>query len=189
MPPPKKAAKKSAQKGPQKGAKKAAKKTPGQRRGQDLRRAYEHLGRVVSLLPLLSESETVQRMSALAKALLGQGEAKDAADVLRAAEHLCFGTLAVEAPAESIPDELASIAKAEYISLLERADHHAAAGHMAPPVEKFFLLLRRSAVRASKGEKYRAASELARGAEALSHVTAEFTGRLRAGTMERLELT
>ena len=173
---------------PKKTAKKAVKKSPGQRHGQDLRRAYEHFGRVGTLLPLLSETDAVVRMSTLARAFLGSGQAKDAAEVLRAAEHLCFGTLASEAKPETITEQLSSLAQAEYASLLERADHHAAAGHMAPPVEKMFLLMRKAAVRAFKAGQYRAASELARGTEALSHVTAEFNGRLRSGNTDRLEL-
>ena len=173
---------------PKKAAKKAAKKAPGHKRGQDTRRCYEHFGRVSALLPLLQDGNTVARMAFLAQALLRDGQAKDAADVLRAAEHLSFGTLAMHAPADGISPLLTEALRAEYEHLLQRADDHAAWGIMPAPVARLFPLMRKAAVQAFKAERLRAACEFARGAEALSHVTAEVAGRLRAGNMHQLEV-
>ena len=95
--------------------------------------------------------------------------------------------MALETSPESISVQLAEIMDEEYTHLLERADHHAYAGLMSAPVQRLFAVLRKMAVRARKGNHLRAASELARGAEALAHVSAEFTGRLRMGDLHRLE--
>ncbi len=178
---PKKAAKKI--------AKKAAKKSPGQTLGQNTRRCYEHFGRVSALLPLLQgmdhERDTVVRTVSLAQDLLGDGRVKEAADLLRAAEHLSFGSLAMAAPVESVSPLLLGALRDEYHHLLERADGHAA--ELTGPVAKLVAIVRRLAVQAFKAERYRAASELARGAEALSHVTGEVAGRLRSRELQQLE--
>ena len=176
---PKKAAKKV--------AKKAAKKTAGNRLAQDTRRCYEHFGRVSALLPLLGQTGTVNKLASLSQQLLRSGEVKAAADVLRAAEHLGFGSLAMLAPAETISELLSGALQEEYRHLLERAEEHAASGLLAEPVLRLFVLMKKQAAQAYRAQKYRAASELARGAEALSHVTAEVSGKLSAVDLPRLE--
>ena len=181
MPPPKKAAKKV--------AKKAAKKAAGSDRQQDTRRCYEHFGRVLTLLPLLPDTGTVSKMASLAQELLRSGQTKDAADMLRAAEHLSFGTLASTSASEAISDSLSETLRAEYLHLLERADHHAAAEDLSGPVARLFSLMRKQAVQAFKAGKFRSAAELARGAEALAHVKADVAGRLRAGDLKQFELS
>ena len=93
MPPPKKAAKKA--------PKKAAKKTAGHHhdkhhQANDLRRAYEHMGRVAVLRQTSKSSATdaVAELTASAQRAIKDGHSKDAADLLRASEHLSFAVLA-----------------------------------------------------------------------------------------------
>ena len=175
---PKKAAKKV--------AKKAAKKAPGQRRMHDLRRCYEHLGRVSTLLPALSEPENVIKLASLAKELLQTGQSKDAAEVMRAAEHLCFGLLSMHTQEEPVSEQLLASMHEEYAHLVERAQHRGAEAP-AGAIGRLFATIQRQARQAFKAGHLRASLELARGAEALSQVTAEFQGRLRGGELPQLE--
>ena len=175
-------------------AKKAAKKAPGKhvhKRGQDLRRCYEHFGRVTALLPLLEDrSDLLIKMVTLGKGVLQAGSPKEAADVFRASEHFAFGTLAAQGPEEtSLSSSLIGTLQEEYRDLLERADEHAATGNLSKPVSTLFRTLRGDAVRAYRSKKFRAASELARGAEALAHVQSNIPGRLRSGDVQQLEQT
>ncbi len=179
---PKKAAKKSA-----KSAKKAAKKTPGNKLGQEMRRCYEHFGRVSTLLGQMAEKETVTRLVALAQELLRLGSPKEAADALRAAEHLCFGSLAMQGGTDDISDVLLVALQTEYADLLDRAKQRAADHELAGPAARLFSTLRKMAAAAYKARQYRGASELARGAEALTHIHTELTTRLRAPELRRLE--
>ncbi len=183
---PKKAAKKSA-KSAKKVAKKAAKKTPGNKLGQDTRRCYEHFGRVSTLLRQVPEKETVARLVALGQELLRLGSTKEAADALRAAEHLSFGSLAMHGRADDISDVLLEALQTEYHDLLDRAGQRAADHELTGPAARLFATLRRMAAVAFKAKQYRAASELARGAEALTHIHTELTTRLRAPELRRLE--
>lgn len=176
---PKKAAKKV--------AKKAAKKAPGHRLGQDTRRCYEHFGRVSTLMRLVPEKENVARLVALAQELLRLGSAKEAAEALRAAEHLSFGILAAGGRADRVSDALLEALRSEYSDLLERAKERAEEHELSGPAARLLSVMRKLAVQAFKAERYRAASELARGAEALTHIHTEITGRLRAPELRRLE--
>lgn len=183
---PRKAAKKSAKKV----AKKAAKKATGpMKRTGDMRRCYEHFGRVKTLLAIVTqESDSVVKLISLAKEVLQSGSAKEAADALRAAEHLAFGRLAVGADEDANPSaELTEALEAEYHHLLERADERAGAEELSKPVTALFKTMRKEAISAFKAKQYRAACELARGAEALTHVHTELQGRLRAGDIRQLQ--
>ena len=180
---PKKAARKSAKKV----AKKAAKKAPGQKLGQEMRRCYEHFGRVSTLLRQVPERETITRLVALSQELLRLGSAKEAADALRAAEHLSFGSLAMQGRTEQVSDLLQEALVSEYRDLLERAKYRAEEQPLNGPVTRLFSTMRKMAIQAFKAERYRAASELARGAEALTHIHTEITGRLGAPELRRLE--
>ena len=178
MPPHKvagKLAKKAAKKVAKKAAKKAAKK--GARpQGHDLRRAYEHLHRVNILHDRLSEQSLAQidTLTRLAQNALGVGDDRSAADLLRAAEHLTFGSLATSAGDPSVSASLTSAAHAEYDHLLERAAAHWEERSGASPrgvasVYRSMLAEARSAMNA--GALHRGL-EFARGAEALTHVEA-----------------
>ncbi len=176
---PKKAAKKV--------AKKAAKKTPGQKLAQDTRRCYEHFGRVSTLLRLVPEKEIVSKLVSLAQELMRLGATKEAADALRAAEHLSFGSLALQGRPDSISDLLLEALQTEYRDLLDRAKQRAEEHELTGPAARLFSTMRKMAVGAFKAERYRAASELARGAEALTHIHTEIIGRLGAPEFRRLE--
>ena len=180
---PKKAAKKAAKKV----AKKAAKKAPGQKLGQEMRRCYEHFGRVSTLLRQVPDRDNISKLVALSQELLRLGSAKEAADALRAAEHLSFGSLAMQGRADQISELLLEALQSEYRDLLERAKFRAEEQELSGPAARLFSTLRRMAVQAFKSERYRAASELARGAEALTHIHTEITGRLPAPELRRLE--
>lgn len=165
--PPKKAAKKV--------AKKAAKKsaTP---QGNDLRRAYEHLHRVNILHGGLPEQALahIDTLTRLAQSSLAAGEDKSGADLLRAAEHLAFGSLATQAGDPSVAANLAGAAHDEYSGLLARGAAHWAERDGSSPrgtatIYKYMLTEAKAAIRA--GALHRGL-EFARGAEALSHVKA-----------------
>src|SRR5579875_1902510 len=81
-------------------AKKAAKKAarhPEDKSGRDLRRAFEHTSRVEILQRLLPPGSTdpIATLIACACRELDAGKNADAADLLRASEHLSFAALAV----------------------------------------------------------------------------------------------
>lgn len=187
---PKKASKKAAKKAVNPSAKKAAKKATGPlKKAQDTRRCYEHFGRVTTLLPLLGQdTEVAVKMISLAKEVLQAGNAKEAADALRAAEHLAFGRLATSSDGEAqLSESMVETLAEEYRQLLGRADERAGAEELSKPVITLFKGMRKEAVAAFKAKQYRAACELARGAEALTHVHTELQGRLRAGDIRQLQ--
>src|ERR1700761_3304891 len=86
---PKKAAKKA--------AKKSAKKAVGghdHRAANDARRTFEHLGQVQALATLASdEQETIRLLTSTADAAFQAESYREAADILRAAEHLSFAAI------------------------------------------------------------------------------------------------
>jgi hypothetical protein len=186
--PPKKAAKKVGKKA----AKESVKK---HHEGKDLRRAYEHLGRLGGLEKLVAAEVRTQIavLTEAAQRSLSQGEQKTAADLLRAGEHLGFGSLASQAKAGSLSDDLASAIDAEYEHLVDKAEEHWAKhdGNRPVGIEKVYESMLDAANAAFGKGAYRRALEFARGAEALAHVrggqmmgledgvAAKGTGRLR----------
>lgn len=167
--PPKKATKHAP---PKPAAKKAAKKQSSADKSlKDTLRTYEHLGRVRILIPLLpqDEADTVKTLGNLSETALRAGAARDAADLLRAAEHYSFGALAAVDRSESeVSATLKRQIDLEYNHLRERAELRAEDLPSAiAPLYKAFAGLARKVLRAGG---YRAALELIRGAEALTHV-------------------
>jgi hypothetical protein len=124
MPPPKKVAKKA--------AKKAAKKTACHHRDKhhqanDLRRAYELMGRVA--VPRQSSksppTDAVAELTALAQPAIEDGHTEDAADLLRASEHLSFAVLAGEVSGiVRVSAELKESITDQFDELTRRADEH-----------------------------------------------------------------
>ncbi len=104
-------------------AKKAAAKhaDPKHHEAKDLRRAYEHLGRVEILQHSLgaTSAKEIHTLVTLAEKELGKGHRKDAADLLRAAEHFSFAALAAEATSGNVSDELKGIVAEEVDHLTE----------------------------------------------------------------------
>jgi hypothetical protein len=180
MPPPKKA--------PQKTTQKAAKKSARHHHGnyhqaRDLRRAYEHMGRLEVLAKNLKPSAfgAVSSLTVLAQSEMAEGHNESAAELMRASEHLSFASLAGDGQAGGlIPTELKRSITEHFDELLRKADHHWE-DHAA---ESSILTLlykssRRSAVKAFEESAYYQALEFARAAEALSHV--------REGAKRKLE--
>jgi hypothetical protein len=179
---PQKAAKKAAKKV----AKKAAKHTPehdAEKRQKDTRRAYEHLGRVQVLTPLLiaESSEKVRTLATLAQSVFRAGSEGNAADLLRAAEHFCFGSLASVLPSDAaVTPKLKEAIKSEYEHLCERAADHASERQMPREIAAIYKEMLATASKAMRSGSFLAALEMARGAEALAHVD-EHIAALSAG--------
>jgi hypothetical protein len=171
--------------------KKAAKKAPkhhGHKKheaGKDLRKAYEHLGRLGALRELLPAT-VVSRLSTLtemAEASLKAGEAKSAADLLRAGEHLAFGTLASKAKEQRLSEALVDAIHADYEHMIDKAkEHRERHGDEAPAaVGALYDTMLEAAGEAFDKGAYRRALEFARGAEALAHVRGNGAERLEDG--------
>jgi hypothetical protein len=169
----KKAAKKSAKKSAKKAVKKAAKKSAKHHAGHDLRRAYEHLGRLEVLqggLPGTVVTD-INILTQMARASLHAGDTKSAADLLRSCEHLGFAALAHSGRETQIGEDLQEAIDSEYEHLVERAverwdepDEEPGAA-ITTIYEKTFA----AAEAAYNKGAFRRALELARAAEALSH--------------------
>lgn len=183
MPPPKKAAKKA--------AKKSAKHPDqkhhaGHHEANDLRRAYEHLGRVESLERTLPGGfgEAVSLLKGMAQAEINAGHAKDAADLLRGAEHLSFAALAGESARDHklvspLPEAIAE----KFDELNRRADEHWNYQEERPEVlTVLYQSARKGAVKAYKASHFFKALEFARAAEALAHVKSHASLKLTSGS-------
>jgi hypothetical protein len=172
----KKVAKKAAKKTAKKVAKKAAKKHAGHHVAEDLRRAYEHLGRIDVLQGGLPSPMAAQigDLTELARTALHQGDAASGANLLRACEHLAFGSLASAGKEGRIGDDLQLAIDSMYEHLIERAAERwdeqetEPTGTLMRAYEAAF-----DGAEAAYGKgAFRRALELARAADALSHVRA-----------------
>ncbi len=166
-----------AKKAAKKVASKAAKKAPHHHPSRDLRRAYEHLGRIEILEGALVGSAYVEvsSLANLAEQQLVSGHAKNAADLLRAAEHISFAALAPHESSTGTPRvsaELKAAIAGEIDHLRQRAEDHWAEGDDDRRVlEGLYSRTLKQARMAYARGMYRPALELARAAEALAHVT------------------
>jgi hypothetical protein len=185
MPELKSAAKKAAKHAAKKSAvkKSAAKKSANP--GKDTLRAYEHLGRVQALASVAgADGETAKTLASYAEQALRAGEAKDAAELLRAAEHHLFGTLAkTQAADESLSPSLLQAVRDEFDHQTHKAAEHGACADAPRPVLSIYKSMQKDAAAALKAKRYRAALELSRGAEALTH--AHFDMLLPSGSAGR----
>jgi hypothetical protein len=182
MPPPKKAAKKA--------MKKAAKKTAGHHhdkhhQANDLRRAYEHMGRVAVLRQIsrTSSTDAVAELTTLAQRAIKDGHTKDAADLLRASEHLSFAVLAGEVSGiVRISAELKESITEQFDELTRRADEHwQEEEDHSNALTEIYESSRKSASKAFTNRAYHQALEFARAAEALAHVTQHGPFKLESG--------
>jgi hypothetical protein len=179
-----------------KAAKKAAKKAPKHHdkkhhEGKDLRRAYEHLGRLAVLEKNLTVAFIGQigTLTAAAQRFLLNGDHKNAADLLRAGEHLGFGSLGSSGKATRLSEELEAVLRAEYEHLTEKAADHWDKHEDERPsevVDIYESMLAAAAVAFTKGA-YRRALEFARGAEALAHVHGHYAPTLDEGDAKQIE--
>jgi hypothetical protein len=182
----KSAAKKAAKHAAKHAAKKAAAKKSAAKKsanpGKDTLRAYEHLGRVQALASIAGvDGETAKTLAGYAEQALRAGEAKDAAELLRAAEHHLFGTLAkAQAGDESLSPSLLQTVRDEVEHQTHKAAEHGACADAPRPILTIYKSMQKEATTALKSNRYRAALELSRGAEALTH--AHFDMLLPAGS-------
>ena len=157
-------------------AKKAVKPAdPKHHEAKDLRRSYEHLGRVEVLQRALqpATSKDIHSLVGLAQQQLGKGHRKHAADLLRAAEHFSFAALvSAELKPNGASPELLESVKEEVNHLTRKAnehwDEHGVDKHHAWLTALFHSSIE-TAMTALDSGSYRQALELARGAEALAH--------------------
>lgn len=174
---------------PAKSAKHAAKKGAKHKddkhsAAKEMRKAYEHLGRLTALRPMLAATVVPQLgvLTDLAQQALAAADAKQAKDLLRAGEHLAFGSLAANTKEPRVSEELLDAIHADYEDLTDRAEEHwerHEAGR-PEPLTPIYDAMREAADRAFDKGAYRRALEFARGAEALAH-TRGFELALDAG--------
>jgi hypothetical protein len=110
----------------------------------------------------------------LAQQQLSTGNARNAAYLLRAAEHLCFAALAPKSAVASVSNELKSAIDLELKRLNNRANEQWVQAEDAAGRRVITDLYSRSieeAQRAYRRNAYRPALEFARAAESLSHIT------------------
>lgn len=174
-------------------AKKTAKHAhPKHKEVKDLRRAFEHMGRILSLQSSLATASRtdVDSLVSLAEQELAGGEGKNAAELLRAAEHISFATLASgHAKQPSVSAFVEEAVREEYERLAQKAvEHwdHADRRHAA--VSAIYKSSLQGSKRALAAGGYRQALELVRAAAALAEVERHGPKKLAAGRA-RLELT
>ena len=142
----------------------------------DLRLAYEHLGRVEILEGALTGAPFVDvaTLATLAQQQLGSGRTQNAADLLRAAEHLCFAMLAPAHVTDCLMNpELKQAVAVEFEGLMRGAEEHwtdAEEPASRRVIEDLFARSLDQARNAFTHGAFRPALEFARAAEALSVV-------------------
>lgn len=166
MPPPQKTAKHAAKKT----AKKAAKKSAAQHATNDIRRIYEHLGRLEALQDGLPDRVVTQvrRLTDIAQQAMHGSDARSAADLLRAAEHLSFAALATQEAETIINEALLSALTSEFDHLRQRAQEHWSGDNST--LTALYDEARASADKARSKRNYRRALEFIRAADAFAHV-------------------
>jgi hypothetical protein len=151
-------------------------KRPAQRRADEARRAYEYLGRVEIIEGALVGSPfvAVTALENLAQQQLSCGNARNAANLLEAAEHLCFAALAPNSVDDAlISRDLKQSIATEFNALIRSAeerwrDRDELANRDA--ITRLYSETVAEAQRAFSRGGFRPALELARGADALSQV-------------------
>ena len=177
-----------------KAAKKSAKKSPKhhpkrQDASKDLRRAYEHLGRLKALEGHLPGAFLTQIgiLTGIAEVALRDGDAKSAADLLRAGEHLAFGSLASSAREIRLSDDLRTVIHREVEHLLEKAEEHFERheGDRPEEIDALYRYMVDTAQLALEKGAYRRSLEFARGSEALAHVRGVGSRKLTDNAAEK----
>ena len=189
MPPEKKAAKKAAKKAVKKAPKKAS-HHEGHHHAKDLRRAFEHLGRVEIVRQALTTSMApmVQSLTSLAEERLQAGQTKDAAELLRASEHLAFALLAGSKTGHgTLSAQLEKAVSEHYDELLERAEDHWSDNGESSTLAGVYHSALLGAAKALKAGSHHEALEYMRAAEAIAHVEPGGPAMLAAGR-DRLAL-
>jgi hypothetical protein len=164
MPPPKKAAKKAA-----KHASRHA--DPKHRESKDLRRSFEHLGRIEALHSTAALAQDVGLLVTFARQQLKDGDASNAAEFLRAAEHLSFASLASQ---NAIPIKVSGATEQaiedEFQHLSRKAEEHWDPRGANSQIAAIYDATLDNAQRAFKKSSFHVAMESIRAAEALARV-------------------
>ncbi|HKO18867.1 MAG TPA: hypothetical protein VJU82_08270 [Acidobacteriaceae bacterium] len=141
--------------------------------GDEQRRAYEHLGRIEILEGALAGSPFVDvaALANLAQQQLGAGHSRNAADLLRSAEYLCFAALAPGHVTDSLMNpELKRAITVEFETLMRQTEEQWQEDEPANRhvIDDLFTRALDQARRAFARGAFRPALEFARAAEALS---------------------
>jgi hypothetical protein len=161
---------------------------PKHHQAKDLRRAYEHLGRVEAIQQTLppSSQNDIHTLVTLAEKELNGAHNKDAADLLRAAEHLSFAALAeTDTKKPKLSEQLETAITEELEHLTRKASEHWDNEEESERHLTVTALFHRSLETSAKALSHRAywqALELARAAEALAHVKKHGPDQLESGT-------
>jgi hypothetical protein len=153
---------------PKKAVSKPAKPAPKHHEGKDWRRAHEHRGRVEALLSSLGKNAAdIDTLVEFAEQEVAGSHLKDAADLLRAAEHLSFGYLASSKSEEQVPKALSDSLKDEFEHKMDKAAEH---WEEPAALRSIYDKAINGAQKAFDDGAYRKAMELVRAAEAIAHV-------------------
>jgi hypothetical protein len=155
---------------------------------KDLRRAFEHMNRVQCLHGSLKRTaaRSIDVLAALAQQELTSGEEENAADLLRAAEHLAFAFLADDAVTDSLPPELLAAIHEQFERLQHKANEHWKEQHKPHgELARIYEAAKTASAKALKEEQYHRALEFQRAAEALAHVELQPARKLAAGQKQR----
>ena len=136
---------------------------------KDLRRAYEHMGRVAVLHQSSKSSVTdaVAELTKVAQQAIEDGHTKDAADLLRASEHLSFAVLADGVSGVvRVSAELKESITEHFEELTRRADENwEEEEEHSSILTGIYQSARNSATKTFKTRAYHQAFEFARAAE------------------------
>ena len=134
---------------------------------KDLRRAYEHMG-LVEILQQISQplfADEVNVLGTMAQQALQSGHPKEAAELLRSAEHLSFASLAGEnAKSGRLAEDLEKAIMDEFEHLTGNAEEHwEHGGDRHKAITAIYKNSLKKANQAMKQREYHRALELARG--------------------------
>jgi hypothetical protein len=111
-------------------------------------------------------------LATLAQRAIKEGHSKDAADLLRASEHLSFAVLAGEVSGiVRVSADLKELITKQFDELVRRADERwEKEENHSNTLTEIYESSRKSAIKAFNARNYHPALEFARAAEALAHV-------------------
>jgi uncharacterized protein with gpF-like domain len=126
--------------------------------------------------------DAVAELTTLAQQALKDGHGKDAADLLRASEHLSFAVLAGEVSGVvRVSADLKESITEQFDELMRRAEEHQEEEEHSSILTAIYQSARNSAAKAFKARDYHQALEFARAAEALAHVKQHGALKLESG--------
>jgi hypothetical protein len=140
---------------------------------KDMRRAYEHLGRVEILQQFLqpASAHEVGVLVALAQQEIQNGHKRQASELLRASEHLSFAALGIEETKKAPPaKDLERAISEEFEHLTHKAEERWEYGDRHEGLAAIYKFSLQTAKTALKHGEYHPALELARAADALAGV-------------------